>query len=80
MSVLPVYCPKCGHSTIEIEKDEVDIGVGIQTRIIGLNCESCGQVSCCENCGGWENKFGDIEHTAFCCLDLYEDPCALGHE
>lgn len=46
-----VECPKCkGKNCIE-EFDEVDIGVGILKHVYGWECQTCGHIGRCEDCG-----------------------------
>ena len=59
-------CPRCRGKDFEVVKDEVDIGVGIQTRVFGGMCKTCGDFPLCEMCGGW-----DGHHEVWC--DMIED-------
>jgi hypothetical protein len=49
-------CPRCRGKDFEIVKDEVDIGVGVQTRVLGGICAVCGDISLCDMCGGWDGR------------------------
>jgi hypothetical protein len=59
-------CPRCRGKDFEVVKDEVDIGVGVQTRVFGGMCKTCGDIPLCEMCGGW-----DGHHEVWC--DMIED-------
>ncbi len=47
-----VNCPLCNAVRCLVIQDEVDIGVGVLTHVLGWECEQCGQISVCEKCGG----------------------------
>ena len=46
-------CPKCGLEGEKLE-EEVDIGVGVQKHLIGMECKNCGQMTVCNSCGQWD--------------------------
>jgi len=50
----PIKCPKCFNDNAELLKHEVDIGVGVQEFVYGLECPDCGQIGCCTSCGKWD--------------------------
>ncbi len=49
-------CPKC-NGPAEIFRDEVDIGVGVQSFIVGCECPKCGHLTVCPHCGSWDYCF-----------------------
>ena len=65
MDAVGYQCPRCGGLDFEVLKDEVDIGVGIQTRVYGGVCKKCGGIILCETCGGWDGR-----HEVWCELVL----------
>ena len=50
-----IECPKCGEIGEEIS-EEVDIGVGVQKHLIGMECKKCGQIAVCNSCGQWDGS------------------------
>lgn len=44
-------CPKCNEPGCSKVTDEVDIGVGIQVRVLGYECPNCGNIAVCDECG-----------------------------
>ena len=65
MSQLACECPRCRGKDFEIVKDEVDIGVGVQTHVTGGFCAACGDIPLCDMCGGWDGR-----HEVWCELLL----------
>ena len=50
-------CPKCSSPDVELLKDEIDIGVGVQECIRGAECRACGaQFGMCDQCGAWDHS------------------------
>jgi hypothetical protein len=45
-------CPICDAVRCLVIQDEVDIGVGVQTHVLGWECEQCGEIAACNLCGG----------------------------
>ena len=41
-------CPVCGNPNCVEEADEVDIGIGVQRRVIGWECPECGYMDAAE--------------------------------
>lgn len=60
-------CKGCGGSDVEFVEDEVDIGVGVQTHILGYICGNCGPHTVCDTCGTW-----DVEPCASWCTQVKE--------
>lgn len=58
-------CPLCSLDGFVELKDEVDIGVGTQTRVYGGECRQCGEISMCSDCGSWQPLNGE-RHTRWC--------------
>ena len=54
-------CPRCGSLRFELITEEVDIEVGVQSFVVGGCCFDCGDIPCCQHCGGW-----DQSHAAWC--------------
>lgn len=44
-------CPICGDPNTDELVNEVDIGVGTMTQLIGWHCDKCGQIAACYECG-----------------------------
>lgn len=55
MSV-PFTCPVCRTPGATQVEEEVDIGVGIQKFVTGIECPKCGQIPICAICGAPNNK------------------------
>ena len=47
-------CPKCGCKNCDLITNDVDIGVGMQSVVIGADCFKCGPMSRCLECGTWD--------------------------
>lgn len=47
-------CPKCKDPRAEKLFDEVDIGVGTQRHVFGVECPACGMIGLCSTCGAWD--------------------------
>ncbi len=59
-------CPRCGGPRYIEIRDEVDIGVGTMTRLLGGDCEDCGQFGICQDCGSWPW----VAHAPFCVTNV----------
>ena len=35
-------CPVCGNMECQEDAEEVDLGVGVQKRVLGWDCPECG--------------------------------------
>ncbi len=47
-----MICPKCNEDELIPITEEVDIGVGFQTHVLGWECSKCGeQFAACNDCG-----------------------------
>jgi hypothetical protein len=57
-----VTCPLCNQKLAEELCDEVDIGVGVQKHVFGYECEACGQIGICSECGIPDG----LPHASFC--------------
>ena len=49
-----IECPKCKRSDCAEVREEVDIGVCVQTFLVGYDCPDCGQISVYPACGALE--------------------------
>ena len=47
-------CPRCGIQGFVLDYEEVDIEVGVQRRLIGGLCPSCGGLLVNHCCGAWD--------------------------
>jgi hypothetical protein len=47
---MKIKCPICGCEAEELA-EEVDIGVGVQRFVTGLDCSACGLIPNCDCCG-----------------------------
>lgn len=55
-------CPRCSSHKCQEIAEEVDIGVGIQRRVTGWECLSCGlAIAACPNC-----RMPAPEHAKWC--------------
>ena len=55
-------CPKCGKPGCVVIQDEVDIGFGVQTHVLGFECDTYGQLEVCSFCGSPDG----VPHASFC--------------
>jgi predicted RNA-binding Zn-ribbon protein involved in translation (DUF1610 family) len=56
-----IPCPKCKTPAVP-EYLEVDIGVGVQRWLEGVDCPKCGQVGVCKDCRAHDEQ----EHAEHC--------------
>ncbi len=52
----PFTCPICRTPGATQVAEEVDIGVGTQTFVTGIECPKCGQIPVCAMCGALNGK------------------------
>lgn len=62
-------CRACGAADCEIVSEDVDIGVGVQTHVLGYDCPVCGPHTICNTCGAW-----DTDKCPQWCEDIKADP------
>ena len=62
MAGVRAVCPKCGGHDVDEWADEVDIGVGVQRHVRGIECATCGQIALLDCCRAWDFQ----PHTEFC--------------
>jgi len=55
-------CPKCGKDGVIEHSIDVDIGVGTQRHLEGVECPVCGMIGICPDCGWFEN----LGHSSYC--------------
>jgi len=68
-SLLVRTCPVCNADGFELDQEEVDIGVGVQTFMRGGFCHGVcdSYVEKCDGCGGWGGK-----HESWCPVNKLE--------
>ena len=53
-------CPLCGRPGTLFEQRDVDLGVGVQSFVVGASCPACGPLAPCPNCGVWQRESVDV--------------------
>lgn len=52
----PQYCPICGHVGLFWLKEEHEFGSTFVVEDLGFECENCGRIWECADCGGWHSE------------------------
>lgn len=72
MPDLDSTCPRC-HGKVLLDYVEIDIGVGTQRFLTNGDCENCGAMLFCNNCGKWVFQVEpDFEHDNLKCERMTE--------